>query len=94
MKRLAMSFGISLALVLLLCVAARASLLANVFIFPGLKLSSYLVPESAWAKTISDLVNPSPWLWFYAVFGLLIDALLLTWPVLFALRFVGRRLSK
>ena len=94
MKRVAMSFGISLAVVGLLMAATRDSLLASVLVAPGLRLSAHLVPESAWVTIFSDPTKNSPWMYFYVVFGVLVDGLLFTWPVLFVLRFLARRFSK
>jgi hypothetical protein len=94
MRRVALSFVISLAVVCLLIVGAKASLFVEVLLWPGLKLSSYLVPKNAWASAFSDLSRPSPWLYFYVVFGVLIDGLMFTWPVLLGLRIFNRRFSK
>ena len=90
MKRVAMSFGISLAVVGLLMAAIRVSLLANALIWPGMRLAVYLVPASVWV----DPAKHSLWGYFYVVCGVLIDGLLFTWPVLFAWRFLARRFSK
>jgi hypothetical protein len=99
MKRVALSFGISLAIVGLLMVAIRASLLASVLVSPGLVLSSHLIPKGALPTLVSDFPptftgGSLPWMYFYVVSGIFIDGLLYTWPVLFLSRVGARIISR
>jgi hypothetical protein len=100
MRRMAMSFGISLVILGLCLAASRVSLFANVVITPGLILSSHLIPKSAWPSHCSDsppieCTGGSPaWMYSYLVCGILIDGVLFTWPVLFLSRVLTRIFSK
>src|ERR1700730_2648184 len=99
MRRVAISFSISLAIVGLLFVAARAWVPFDVLVWPGLKLSFFLIPTTAWPTLISDSPPESSggsqsWMSFYLVCGILIDGLVYTWPVLLLIRVGNRIFSK
>jgi hypothetical protein len=102
MRRVTLSFviGISLAIACLLMTMLRASLLAGILVGPGLLLSEHLIPRSAQPSQCSDAppiecIGGSPaWMYFHLVFGVLIDGVLFTWPVLLVLRVFGRKNSK
>src|ERR1700733_2057577 len=73
MRRVTVSFGISLAIVCLLMTVLRASLLAGILVSPGLLLSSHLIPKSAWPSPCSDsppiecLGGSQAWMYFNLV---------------------------
>src|ERR1700733_10537053 len=76
MRRIAISFGISLAIVGLAIAATKISLFAGILVAPGLILSSHLIPKSAWPGPCSDFppiecIGGSPaWMYFYLVCGI------------------------
>jgi len=99
MRRVAISFSISLAIVGLLFFAVRAWLFAGVLVWPGLKLSSFLIPRSAWPTLISDFPpefsgGSQSWMSIYLFCGILINGLVYTWPVLLLIRVGNRIFSK
>ena len=99
---MAISFGVSLAIVGLCMTALRGSLVANVIVSPGFLLSFRLIPKSVLPNHCSDAppleCDASPawpaWMFFSIVSGVLIDGFLFTWPLLFLLKVLTSMFSK
>ncbi len=90
-RRIAISFGISLAVDGLCMAATRFWLWPLIFVGPGFALSWHLVPQTELRRLAPYMTGeltggPQSWMYFVVVCGTLIDAALLTLPVLLVWR--------